>query len=825
LAGCVAFAADTGSSSLTSEFGPPPQFQNLKNLQSGNLFGNCLAPQVIQSAAGKKGFSGEDCGSDRLPRVPECNKVNERTIEQLEKEIKTAQDTMACQKSKMEGIQSQIACFRDQNSLFEQQLAAFQQAYNSKITECQNYMNNLKSLYEDRGAQRKDIGKLLAGDAAIGRKGLLEFEAYFQQAIGAAGSQDKGGIQNAIAKIVTDQKAVEQARASLEDTKKVQIGSSIKGCLHGLGASGGVAPQYKKFRCCQSDADPRCPTEWQGLVDARTYVQCRYYQNQFINERGEVPNDPAASLKGSAQAATNSLIGVLDAIEGRLAMNTQDGSKAGEIAGFADLDKLYGDALAKFNGKGLDIYAFYRAQFKSCESDAKTAVNKDLTRPKTALNTAAEDIKTKEMEVRKYVREQLNEYSKLYSDAMYALTGQHLPLDTTNCINATNPSSQRNCMTDLRNNMEALLAGRTPTSVTKADGSTIQMKVRGNNPRNFISFRCAGISGCIRSLQSMDSNIRIEEEKIKAERKNTVKTCNAAIQERTTAWRMSMNSTSSFISNLLGPINKALATVGVKPLRFEKVEAEQLEADSNQDYEGLYKVPTSAVKLIGGGLNPALLDVNEASIGEAYEGMSERMKDFAEKETDIASLRADIDALPAKCLSGLSPQVDAIKQATKDFKDNKCSSADDYCARENQENVSALIQAINDAMSEAEVSTMITDAGVSLSSGHICRSSSSPIKDLENELASAQEQRYAKVKACAAIPETDKVNTESCRQELALANTNLENAKKALDTANKGKGDVAANCNSISYSMAKNLNKLVERSQVYQGNKEATSAE
>ena len=95
-----------------------------------------------------------------------------------------------------------------------------------------------------------------------------------------------------------------------------------------------------------------------------------------------------------------------------------------------------------------------------------------------------------------------------YEEAMTALTGMNMPLDTSKCNNAT-PAVQISCLQDLQSNMESLLHG-------SAKQSTVTMNLSGTDPNTNISFTCQGLDGCITALQNVDHNLKSEVKRVQS---------------------------------------------------------------------------------------------------------------------------------------------------------------------------------------------------------------------------------------------------------------------------------------------------------------------
>ena len=120
-------------------------------------------------------------------------------------------------------------------------------------------------------------------------------------------------------------------------------------------------------------------------------------------------------------------------------------------------------------------------RISACFQRAQNTVAREQNMVRSQIGQAQTALAKKKADLKTNANQMLSSNVAKYEEAMTALTGMNMPLDTSKCKNAT-PDVQVSCLQDLQNNMEALLHG-------SAKQSTVTMSLTGTDPGTNLTFQ------------------------------------------------------------------------------------------------------------------------------------------------------------------------------------------------------------------------------------------------------------------------------------------------------------------------------------------------
>ena len=660
----------------------PPAFNSAQGQQLANIFTSCAGPQV---QAGFQSLNNMAQGGPGMGQIsintvcPEGSPVeapnscdmfsidglfDPSQLASYRKRNDDALVSLMCKKGKFLALQGELQCLMNQAHILSQQIGSIQASYLSNIQRMQQDVQQLKSIEEDRKRQGEEVQARLGGRPGLAEPGLVDVKNRFEQVYNAM-PQDIQGVRELYINLANQRKSLDeqvQARTMVLATECFKTASD---------------PSYR----CTKNGRP---------VTAIEYVLCRYKQNQQIGEEGRIEQDQGTRRNAEANAAgLESLLSTIlssTPTNGKVPLTTgnpQQDQAAMEqmidqpmnILSAADVEAQYGEQLAQYNGKGLDIREFVLGTIGNCFNKATRRVEKERKRANTGISRAQEALKAAERTTADQVATLLNKYQSAYSEAMRSLTGLNLPMNLNACKGTAKPSTQINCLTEIQSNMEGMLNGSTANS-------TIDMVIRSaTDPRRNIPVQCQGLNGCIRKLQNVGRELVNEQNRVKAYREQYVKQANQNIQTFTQRIANYLSPQSQALTARLAQLNTALASLGVSsPIDLKPLEAEQLQPDPNND--GLFGVPQNVLKLVGGNMNPPMLDMSGNAFGSSLSGVAEGQKsldkDIAqanENMTKLVGLERTCRARPIREL------VNSLQSDVRELGTSNCQLESGFCGR------------------------------------------------------------------------------------------------------------------------------------------------
>lgn len=625
----------------------PPAFNVAQQAGLATIFSSCQGPigqigTALQEAGTAIGSGGSltsglgalggigvsmntVCPSAATPGEPKCEDFSsaagfDRTrFQSFLSQLTLARSSAVCEKAKIEAIRAEITCLQAQAQALAQQIATLQQVYVTNINRMQQDVAQIKQVEADRAAQLEDVNQRLNGGAAGGQVGLLETKRKIEELIGQMPTE--------VLEVRQKFENLQKSRQALEEQIQTQTMAKAGECFK--------TRTQSNFRCSRNGPP----------VSALEYVKCRFEQNQFLGEEGVIERDKATEnrAKGNAQA----LASVLDTMLADMPTVTrlpadpeaalQEQQQNTNILSAADIESQYGDSLASFNGQGLDIHDFVTKAMGLCIQRAARETSRDRKRTNSAIGVTQLRIKQEEEQVNRLVDERLQKYSNNFSDAMQALTGQSLPLNTSACV-AGNPSTQIGCLEDMKSNMQGLLSGT-------SRNSAVSMNIRGSLPATNISFSCNGLNGCISKLQNVSRNLDTEKTRLKSFREDYVLKAKQSVDRFTKTMAQTMSGQNAALKARMDALNSAMSSMGASPVDIQPIAAEEPQFDE----DGLPLPPTNVLALIGSQMNPPMLDVVGNNFSSGLSGLSTKQEDIDRRMGEVASRETTARGLAARC--------------------------------------------------------------------------------------------------------------------------------------------------------------------------------
>ncbi|OFZ22020.1 MAG: hypothetical protein A2X94_16350 [Bdellovibrionales bacterium GWB1_55_8] len=661
-------SSETVTATNLQSFGTPPEYRAMATMQLGNML-KCTTTPALQGLGdlfkdGLKGTVDKAGGCGREGSITEsalsCTTLQDSEgnysslkVEQAEREISTAMEAISCRKGKIEGLKNELSCLTQEANMLAQQVGTLQSSYVQNIQRQQQDVAKLTAIEDNRKAQFKDTSEKLTGEGVSGGKGLLGLREEMQKTI--------AGIPKQIQEVKEAQLDMERQRKALDEMAEARVVVLANTCFN--------KPRALK---CVPNGPP---------VNAREYVLCRYRQNQKLGPTGVIREGALADAQATSKA--QELENILNAISEDSPADLGTAKSQEEVQSLSnrpvkilsaeDIQTHYGAQLAGFNGNGLDISSFVINAMRKCFNDAGNSVKRERKIANSTLSQAQEAIKKKERDTVRVVNELLNGYSQLNSEVMAGLTGQHLPLNITGCQNAK-PSVQAGCLTDIRRNLEGLLAGSTPQS-------TVSMVIRGSDASKNINFSCQGLNGCITYMQNIQRNVKTELEKVGQFKKDYILKANQSVDQFTEQMAQQMSSQSQALNNRIQQLNATLATMGIRPgIRVGEVRGRPLKKGE----DGLYEMPENVLDLIGSKMNPKMKDVQGDDFNDAQDGIASKVETLEEKEGELRKAQIALLGLKTTCLKEIAGD---LKKDLQEFSTNNCTYWNRDCSKDGQESI------------------------------------------------------------------------------------------------------------------------------------------
>ncbi len=689
-------AASAQSSGLTSF--DPAQFQsglpkgfdqvngnNLKNILSmcGEQTKGILkrAGSILQKAAtgvplAQPGEEKDSLGCSTANSIGDADdlacanvqsggKYDANKWEQLNKQNQSYLSALSCKKDKFSEADQAIQCLSQQASMLVQNIASLQAAFVGNIQRMQKDLAQLNAIKEDRVSQMQEVQKRLHGDKQTGKRGILELRDETKKLVEAM----EGEIQTQI-KEPWDGVAL-QKKVLNERIESLKMGLASK-CFQERKGSG--------YRCLRNGPP----------VTAKEYVLCRYGQNQTISKVGTVESDKGTlNRAASAQAGLEALLSeMFEQMPSNASIPKSEEeatafmSQSSGILTVQQLRKRFGERLAAFNGKGLDIEGFVMKTMASCYKRANADVERERTRD-SVIRTQIVQTQKAEERAQRATATILNRYSEHYSAAFRALTGNHMPVNTAACTGAK-PNTQIQCAEDLKTNMTQLLAGTGPNS-------SVAMTVRApSNQSLSVAFTCDGLNDCAQKLENLHGSLDEETKRIDTYKQNYVMTANQNIDRFAKQMAGMLNQHSQALMNQLQGLNMSLAALGVSPgLEIRPMDPEQLVP---QEPDGLFGPPNNVMALIGAQMNPPLPNINANSFSELAAAMA-KARNKATTDLDEANrVTTRLASLKISCSAeDVEDKFESAKAAFESLRNANCGYLTKDCGAGGETGLDSLL--------------------------------------------------------------------------------------------------------------------------------------
>ncbi len=604
------------------------------------------------------GFSNIFAGCASTP-VPQCSSTIPESaagpVENCDVDMTTIYGTAAqqaaqagqvmanlqCKANAIVGFRNEISCVNSAAQSLANLLGSLQGIYAQNIHAMQKNVKQLISIEKDREAQLIDTQLKLNGNEKTGQKGI---------------NQMSEAAQAALAKMPDDIQGIKEGYLDL-DNKKSGLEEAVK-----------LRKTALAVECFSTDKSPTYISSKGGTAETALTYAVSMYKNKLMEGAGGIADQSKfrqvdAEAKGKQlEAALQQWLSKLPndpkiTLPPSIGAQGKDGAPADPttaLSGFfnqnrtlitPDLLKQLEASLQSFDGKGLSISKFVVSTMQTCYSNNSKKVEQERTSKSTQLGVLQEGIKQQERIIRTNVSKLMNGYSALIQDSMSALTGENMPINTSNCT-APNQTAkgQMQCLDDSLKNVKGLVEGSISQSV-------VNMVIKGNNPSSNIGLQCAGLKGCAQKLKNLATNVEAERQRVKEFKESYVLQSNQAIETFTKQVASQLSPQMAALQQRLATMNLIVGGLGVKSLvEPAGVDGESLDKEG-EELAGLYKVPKSTLALIGGQMSPPMMDLSKNPFNTVITGMTERLSEISKAQADVAKVITEINQIPAKCLA------------------------------------------------------------------------------------------------------------------------------------------------------------------------------
>lgn len=615
-----------------------------------------------------------------------------------------------CQKSQMGALQAQMNCVQQKQTMLLKQIGSLQDAFVKNIQKMQQDVQKLDASIVDRTAQQEDVRNKL--DGAQGSPGMISLQDEMQKAVEEDLPSKVTSFELALKKIENDKKNLEQTVFS----QKMGLVSQCFNQSSSAGISAGTP-----FRCT-----PNGPS-----VSAREYVLCRYEQNRTLGNRGVIEQDPllAAQAKSERNALEDLLNTIFNDAPRGIGQNqnsaeaaVQEANRGVRIQSLSDLDRYYGDALARYNGRGLNIRGFVQETVKRCYSSANQVVEAKRTKPSSDIGTMINTIQTQEAEAKTAMNQFIEKNAQLYEKGIRALTGNSMPLSGVDVCKNAAPQIRIRCIQDEQKNLEGLLTGR-------VQQSRMNIFVKGTNTATYIPIQCMGLNGCVRVLNNVEHNLELEKKRVETFKKDYILAAKQQVQSFVRAMASQFSQQSADIQNSLQSLNARLGALGVAGLKLEPYPSEE-----SEESDGLPRPPKNIFGLIGSQMNPPMVKLDGDAISDSMKELSEKSKDLEQKLGEAQAYAQKLKSVPLECKKNVKKAL--VEKLEKDIeKANECATTKRFCDRIEKTELDDLVQSVSDlGLSGDSSSDEELDISGSLEAGmSACSKTRSDQQDLKDE--------------------------------------------------------------------------------------------
>jgi hypothetical protein len=544
---------------------------------------------------------------------------------------------LQCKENKFKQVKSQLDCLNLQANQITQQVTSLQKTLTDSIHKMQQDAADLASQSKNRQSQIEDINVKLSGDTkGSGSAGLLAQQQKSRDLVAQMTAK--------IAALKEDQKKASLQRSSLVERAQQRTMGITKDCF--------TTQTKAEFRCYTAG------TKDNPAQSAKDYLLCRYRQNQTsVSNGGVVTQNGIQAAVGNQKA--DQLGSLLDEIfsESPDANQTttdpqkfqQQIDKVVTVLSVADIERIYGARLKAFDGKGIPVHDYVMKYVGSCFQKATVAVQNERARTNSSLGQAEEAIKALERQNSTVVHSYMDAIALQYGENMKALTGDHMPLDVSQCYNAS-PDQQARCLDEAMTSFQAQLSGVKPAANPNAPDYSMNIFIKGNDAKTDITVACVGIDGCVTKLQQYSTALNREVQKIDTFKNDYVGKAFRNTEDFVQQLRTALQPQSDALRNQLKTLNAALSTLGVdKLVKIEDMSGEDLQQDDQDPNKGLPKMPKDILAMIGAGMSPKLLNVAGNDFSDALGGIATAANDLKNKESKVLQAKLALTTAAETC--------------------------------------------------------------------------------------------------------------------------------------------------------------------------------
>jgi hypothetical protein len=562
-----------------------------------------------------------------------------------------------CRMAKMNLVQQNLQCMTRQARALTEQMSRMKLMFQQEITARAACRDRVNETIMDRTAQVAEIEQMLGGDQGGGTTGLLAMQQRVREAIQRMPAE--------INDLEKQQRALIEKKRGFEEEIQVATSQQALACFTQPGEA------METYRC-DGGADS-APTSAMG------FAECIYRQRAQYDSNGRMQQGQQAQQQAENRAAG------LGPLLQQIASDAQGGQG---ILSVADIEARYGSRLAAYRAPGFDVRQFVISRMGACFRRADRRIRRDMRRSSSELGQRKAAIEEDEATIRTGANEKLLQYQDLYSDTFSELTQNPAPLNLSAC-RRSKIQGQMNCLSQLRDNLTGVLNG-----TNTAAGIDINISGRrtlGNGGPTAIKFRCAGLNGCIRTLQTVRTNVQRRVYELQANLVDRTQTFTRATDNFVTSASQALQSQSSLLNRRLDDINQAMTSMGLRPLDLGTVQPQDLQPDGGQP--PLPMVPQDMASLIGGRMDPPMLDVAGGRLNTDAQGaLADGRRDVEEEFREANQAKREIEALRGECIGERNRELadDAIRAISN------CAMAQEACMEPGRQRFEELTNAVYD---------------------------------------------------------------------------------------------------------------------------------
>lgn len=743
--------------------------QDLGSLLSQN---KTVSAATALSATCKGSEEGPSADSLTCENLAPGGVLSQTALKAKEAAIDAALANVQCKKLKFQAVQSQLKCLTTQADALTQQVASLSSVYQTTIQGWQTYLQqNITQPMDDNKNIDDQVLTRLNGDGPSGTKGLLAVRDGLCQALNGAACGSTSGSATADPQnsIIGQIQQIKDKEADLNNAQK-SLTEAIQQRTMGLASTCFKDTPQPTLLCVPAGNPNSVP------VSIEDYILCRYKQQQAQNGvSSTVPNQSADTLTQNLASTSDKGLGdLLAQILGNTPQKNTAGPngqapdpstmQAATILTPADIEAQYGAQLASYNSNGFNIHDFVMSEMGYCYQYATSVVTKEESMASSPIGQQMASLKKGASDLKTTGTQTLANNASKFEEAMTALTGMNMPVDTSGCNKSTSTTttasattvdtsvfdSQVACLNNLQKNLQGLLNG------TLAN-SQVNIVLTAPHPTADLSFTCQGLNGCITAYQNADRNLKAQKKTLETEKQNFVtwaKQQDLAFSKKEAS---QMNIQSTALNNSLKSLNSALASLGVSGgISIPKVQCEK----ASYDNDGLPQVPESAVNFLGCQMNPPLLDVSANDFSSALSNVADAQKELDKKTGPLNDAKNRLAALPAECQAkSASKGMDSLSQDAAQLASGNCQYLSNFCDPSNVQKLQKLADDVSGLDGVNLDASTISDISSNLNAG---ASACATSQATQNALNTAANSNDPSVALAAAITGQKNTPSNSC---------------------------------------------------------------